>query len=161
MFVATEQIIECVNEVEKDEEKLVIVAGKPGSGKSKIMRELGQMRGWKYIDSKVLLTDEFLELPPKARAGEAPNVMSDVLAIEDARVILLDNTQALFAPVLRTDPLQLLRQLSRKQTIVAAWPGEYTDKENEPDEKALVYLRNFGTEAVYFDSEGLKIISLP
>ncbi|MDR1701795.1 MAG: BREX-3 system P-loop-containing protein BrxF [Sporomusaceae bacterium] len=149
-----EQVIERVAEAEKSEQKLVIVVGKPGSGKSKIMRELGQRPGWKYVDSKKLLTDELLEMPPKSRAGEAVKLMSDILAAGDAKVILLDNTQVLFAPVLQIDPVDVLKKVSRQQAIVAAWPGEY-------DGKNLIYLRNFGTEPVEYNCDGLELVVLP
>lgn len=154
MNAIEEQVLSCVAEVEETEQKLVIIVGKPGSGKSKIMRELGQKPGWKYVDSKRLLTDELLEMSPKSRARVAASLMSDILAIGDAKVILLDNTQVLFAPVLQIDPLEVLKQISQTQTIVAAWPGEYVDKN-------LVYLRNFGTEPVQYKSDGLCVISLP
>jgi hypothetical protein len=154
MIAIEEQVKECIAEAERSEQKLVIVVGKPGSGKSKIMRELGQKPGWKYVDSKKLLTDELLEMPPKSRANEAATLMSDILAAGDAKVILLDSTQVLFAPVLQIDPIQVLKDISRNQPIVAAWPGEY-------DGKNLIYLRNFGTEPVQYNSDGLRIVMLP
>ena len=154
MNAIDEQVVKSVAETEQSDQKLVIIVGKPGSGKSKIMRELGQKPGWKYVDSKKLLTDELLELPPKSRASEAAKLMSSILAAGDAKVILLDNTQVLFAPVLQIDPVEVLKKISRQQSIVAAWPGEY-------DGKNLIYLRNFGTEPVEYNSDGLNIIMVP
>ena len=118
-------IVECVRETQQASEQLVLVVGKPGSGKSKLFRELALMRGWEYIDCGMLLTEEFLELVPKVRPVEAPFIMGKILAEKKADVILLDGIQVLFAPVLNIDPLRLMRQLSKKQTILAAWPGEF------------------------------------
>ncbi|BBB91337.1 MAG TPA: BREX-3 system P-loop-containing protein BrxF [Methylomusa anaerophila] len=153
MEVTITHVVESVREVGKKGERLVIIAGKPGSGKSKIMRELSEMRGWVYVDSKTLLTDELFEMSPKARAGEAANIMDEVLEQKSADVILLDNTQVLFAPVLQVNPLTLLRRLSQKQTVVAAWPGSFENGE-------LVYSGNMGSEPVSYSGEGLKVVAI-
>jgi hypothetical protein len=127
MPVAIQMVVDYVQELKDKQERLVLIVGRPGSGKSKIMRELGLNRGWRYVDCRELVTDELLELVPKARPKEAPHIMDRLLERERADVILLDNIQVLFTPILNLDPLELLRQLSRKHAIVAAWPGEYAD----------------------------------
>lgn len=120
-----QRIVEFVRDIEKSDEKLVLIVGQPGSGKSKIMRELSAMRGWEYVDSRVLVTEELLELVPKVRPLEAPRIMENNLDRLEAEVILLDGIQALFAPVLQLDPLDMIRRLSRNHMIVAAWPGQF------------------------------------
>jgi hypothetical protein len=127
MPVTAQLVAECVREVQQTSEQLVLVVGKPGSGKSKILRELAVMRGWEYLECRTLITDEILELVPKLRPQQAPAIMSKILEKLNADVILLDGTQVLFAPVLNLDPLRLLRQLSKKQMIVTAWPGEFDE----------------------------------
>ena len=127
MPLSVQRVVECVHEAAKNQERLVIIAGRPGSGKSKIMRELSTMRGWRYLDCKAFVTHELMDLTPKARAEEAPHLIFKFIESLRAETVLLDGLQVLFAPVLHLAPLELLRQLSRKQTIVAAWPGEYQD----------------------------------
>lgn len=46
-------------------------------------------------------------------------------AAQGASVIVLDNTEILFAPSLAVDPLRLLQTIARNVTIVAAWTGVY------------------------------------
>jgi hypothetical protein len=75
-----------------------------------------------------LVTEELLELVPKARPQQAPAIMAKILGQMNAQVVLLDGMQVLFAPVLHLDPLFLLRQLSKKQMIITAWPGEFDGK---------------------------------
>lgn len=125
MLVATQMLIDCVNDVQNKDEKLVLIVGQPGSGKSKLMRSLSDMRGWKYFDCDDLITEELVELVPKARAQEAPRIINKVLARTASDVYLIDGMQALFTPLLQLDPLSLIRNLSRKHTLVAAWPGTY------------------------------------
>lgn len=127
MAVPVHHVIESVNEASRKPEKLVLLVGSPGSGKSKILRELAANRGWKYVDSRFLLSDEILEMSPKSRAQQAPHLMSELLTSLNGEVILLDDAEVLFAPVLNLKPLELIRQISRKHTLVVGWPGQYTD----------------------------------
>jgi len=39
----------------------------------------------------------------------------------------LDNTEILFNPILKQDPLRLLQRISRNRTVVATWLGNVTD----------------------------------
>ena len=152
MPITIQRVVECVHQVEKNSEHVVLIVGKPGSGKSKVLRELDAMRGWKYVDSRTLLNSDFMELPPKARAAEAAITIGKQLERKGAQVILLDNIQVLFTPLLQLEPLDLLRNLSRKQTIVAAWPGDYQDG-------CLVIVRSPG-EVREYPAEGLQIIQI-
>ena len=127
MAIPVHHVIESIQEASQKAEKLVLLVGSPGSGKSKILRELATNRGWKYVDSRFLLSDEILEMPPKTRAQQAPYIMSDALASLNGEVILLDDAEVLFAPVLNLKPLELIRYISRKHILVVGWPGQYAD----------------------------------
>lgn len=155
MQVSVQMVIDCVHDAQKKSEKLVLVVGQPGSGKSKILRSLADMRGWEYMGCDELVTEELLELVPRVRCQEAPRIMNGVLAQSITEVFLLDGMQILFMPLLKLDPLCLLRQLSRKYTIVAAWPGTYEDGK-------LFFEHNSGAETVKqeFPSEGVTVLQL-
>lgn len=153
MPVMTQRIVELVHEAELCDEKIVFIVGQPGSGKSKIMRELSDMRGWEYIDCRTLITEEILELMPKARPAEAPRIMSSILAKLEADVVLLDRAQVLFTPVLRLEPMTVLRQISRKRLLVVAWPGEMSDGK-------LIFVQNDRLPSQEYDATGLKIIQI-
>ena len=120
-----QRIVETVREGQKTAERLILLVGRPGSGKSKLLRELSTIRGWQYVNCRAFLTEELLEMVPKVRAQEASGIITKALDALKADVIVLDDMQVLFAPVLQVDPLQLLKQLGRKFTLVAAWPGEF------------------------------------
>ena len=148
-----QRIVETVREGQKSAEHLVLLVGRPGSGKSKLLRELSTIRGWQYVNCRAFLTEELLEMVPKVRATEAPGLIMKTLDALKADVIVLDDMQALFAPVLQVDPLQLLKQLGRKFALVAAWPGEFDGDSlriasvGQPDHRV-------------YDAKGLTIIQI-
>ncbi len=153
MAVVVQMVVDYVQELKGTGEKLVLLVGKPGSGKSKVMRELATNRGWRYLDCRQLLTDELLELVPKVRPQEAPRIIDKLLEAEKAEVILLDSVQILFTPMLHLEPLALLKQLSRKHTIVAAWPGSFEGGQ-------LAYVEAGMAKPLIFPAGDLKVIEL-
>ena len=90
---------------------------------------------------------------PKVRAQEASGLIARSLAALDAEVVVLDDMQVLFAPVLQVDPLNLLRTLGRKYSVVAAWPGEYDGK------NLKVSAAGQNSPKVY-DADGLTIVQI-
>ena len=70
-----------------------------------------------------------LELGERARIVRLPRILDDIVeaAADGAGAVLLDNTELLFEPTLKQDPLRLLQHLSRHRTIVAAWLGNVRD----------------------------------
>lgn len=59
--------------IAQDDEKLLILIGGPGSGKSKLIRELTFQDGWKICEARELFDDEFWKfLVPTARIRPLP-----------------------------------------------------------------------------------------
>ena len=148
-----QQIVETVREGQKTPECLVLLVGRPGSGKSKLLRELSSIRGWQYVNCRTFLTEELLEMVPKMRAQEAPRLITGALEALKPEVVVLDDMQVLFAPVLQVDPLHLLKHLSRKFSVVAAWPGQF-------DGTMLVAATSGQPTPKVYDAKGLTIIQI-
>ena len=129
-----EELVKVVAEAQADKGNVVIVTGKPGSGKSKVLREAAESQKWTYVD----------------RGLYAPDMFADILASYNADVIILDRLQTLFVPVFHINTDSLMRKLSKKFTIVTAWPG-YIDNGN------LCYDKFDGTEAIRISPDGFKI----
>lgn len=145
-----DEFVQVVEGVKDQAVKVVIVTGKPGSGKSKVLREAAEAKKWDYIDCRLLITEKFLEVPPAERKAKAPEMMAELLASYDSEVILLDRLQTLFVPVFHIDVDALLHKLSEKFVIVTAWPGYVEDGK-------LCYDKFDGTESIRVDAAGLKV----
>ncbi len=123
------------------EEKVLVVTGKPGSGKSKLLREAAENQGWDYVDARLLITEEFLRLLPSERKEKAPELFVEGLSGHKGDVIMLDRVQTLFVPVFNIDPKAVIDALGKVYTIVLAWPGYVSDG-------LLCYDKFDGTESI-------------
>ena len=101
-----EEFEKVVEEAKSKPVKVVVVTGKPGSGKSKVLREAAEDKKWDYIDCRLLITEQFLEIPPAERRDKAAAMMSEILDTYDAEVIMLDRLQTLFVPRRGLYPLE-------------------------------------------------------
>ena len=73
------------------------------------------------------LSRRLLDLTERRRALEVPGALDEILG-RDTPLVLLDNTEILFDPALKQDPLRLLQHASRNRTIVASWNGTVGDR---------------------------------
>lgn len=138
------QFDEFLKEVEgltEKEIKVLVVTGKPGSGKSKVLREAAETKGWDYIDTRLLITEDFLKLLPSERRVNTPEVLKNELLSHHGDVVMLDRIQTLFIPVFNIDPKSVLDELGRAFTVVIAWPGYVKDG-------LLCYDKFDGTESI-------------
>lgn len=79
--------------IAQDDEKLLILIGGPGSGKSRLIRELTFQDGWKICEARELFDDEFLEIPRADRPDKAIALVSAAIHRLNARVVMIDNVE--------------------------------------------------------------------
>ena len=145
-----EDFVNVVEAAQKGVNGVIFVIGKPGSGKSKIMREAAEDKKWEYLDCRMLISEEFLTVPQKRKKKKAPEIMGAILDSYNSDVIMLDRLQTLFVPVFHLDVGSLLKTLSAKKIIVAAWPGYEKDGQ-------LCYDKFDGTESIRIPKEGFTV----
>lgn len=122
-----EKVVESVLGGEGHEGAVIFVTGKPGSGKSKVLREAAEDKKWEYVDCRNLISEEFLAVPREERKEKAPGMLADTLRGYHSEVLLLDRLQTLFVPVFNLDVKAVLEELAKEFVIVAAWPGRVED----------------------------------
>jgi hypothetical protein len=104
--------------------RLVLVVGPAGTGKTAALRELCDGSGLPYVNLNLALSQRLLEHASKARPLRLRAALDDVMAKTEGDVVVLDNIEILFDPGLKQDPLRLLQLVSRNRTVVASWNGD-------------------------------------
>ena len=113
--------------------KLVLVVGPRGSGKTSALRTVRNRTGAPLVNVSLELARRMLELTELQRVLRVSRLLCDLVdeaqakcqesAARQVGMVLLDNIEIVFDPVLKQDPLVLLNGLSRHRVFVAAWPG--------------------------------------
>lgn len=109
--------------------RLVLIVGPSGTGKTRLLQRLADEQGGQIINVNLALSSRMLDLTPRQRTTQAPDLLSDVineyLENHPDSPLLLDNLEILFDHSLHVDPLRLLEKMSRNHTIIATWNGLY------------------------------------
>jgi adenylate kinase len=106
-------LIENISEVQNNDSKLVLIVGKPGSGKSKIIHEYSKNTGIPIVDfSKVFANN----------TKDTMNTMDEFLKNYRFDVLLIDNKTALYARS-EEDLKDILDEISKKLVVVSTWNG--------------------------------------
>jgi len=153
MQAYVEELLSYVERARKSDVPMVVVTGSPGSGKSYVLRSVADLKKWKYVDCRTLIAEELIELLPNMRAEKAPAIMSEILDKYEAEAFLLDRVQTFFTPVLKLNPLELLRKLSKKHLLIVAWPGYFEDG-------SLYFVRPDEQEPLKFDARDIIVWSV-
>ena len=158
MTVRSHQVEAAVDALASGYERLVLIVGPPGSGKSSVLRDAADERQWPVANLSLELAQRMLEVPVQQRPARALDTISAILDELDSNVACLDNIELLFEPSLQLDPLGLLQSLSRQRTLVAAWPGGIVGDEDSP---RLVHAQRPHPEYREYPGRGLVLLSVP
>jgi hypothetical protein len=122
---AVDQICKQLSGIDDLYNRLVLLVGHPDCGKSAILRSLAEAEHVPVLNVGAELSRKLLDLTDRQRVLQLPRMLEEAAGKLPAHLSLLDNTELLFDPVLRQDPLRLLQGLSRGRTIVATWLGDF------------------------------------
>ena len=127
MHQLSERVIEMIEQVGSRYHRLVLVVGVTGTGKTNALREAAARAAAPLVNVNLELSRHLLDLTERRRARRTQPLLDSIVAASGSDIVLLDNTELLFDPVLQQDPLRLLRGLSRHRTVVASWNGSFED----------------------------------
>lgn len=114
--------------------KLLLIVGKPGSGKSKMVEDYSASTGIPILDLNTVIGDE----PKKDKIEK---LISGFFKTYKYDVILIDKKQILYSKNSEVDVLNFLIQVSKYKPVVATWNG-YVNKDelhHIRDKQEIIY----------------------
>jgi len=105
--------------------KLILLTGSPGTGKTRLLNELGDKLQVEPLNVGLELGRRLAATPHNKRAflvGELLREIADHERADDP--LLLDNLELLFEKGLQINPLDLVKRVAHSKRVVAVWPGE-------------------------------------
>ncbi len=114
-----------LEEADRSYYKLVLIVGPAGSGKTDRLKTISESYAFGFLNLGEELSRRLLVIPPHLRSAEAEELTIDLVNEIGSLRIAIDNTEILFEPPLRLNPLAVLKKLSRSQVVVATWTGSF------------------------------------
>jgi len=152
-------VIEKMNDVKEKDCRLIMLIGPRGSGKTRVLKEVERLTGAPRVNVTLELSRRLLNIDSEDRPLKAGEVFKDMLAdlrMEDGtflEAVLLDDIEALFEPYLELDAIQVLREVSRNKTVVAACTGKV-------EEDSLLCFDPKGNRYLEFPLEDLVVVQI-
>ena len=104
-------------------QKIALLVGRPGSGKSALLRAIAQQSSMPVVNLGLELSTKLLPLTIQERKLNASALISDILDAQESPGLAVDNTEIIFDPTLMINPLGLLQTISRTRLLVWTWNG--------------------------------------
>ena len=138
------QLKDAIEKAKENENKLILIVGLPGSGKSKLIHEYSKDSGIPILDLDNIFKDT---------NNNIAEVMDNFLVTYNKDVLLLDNKKILYTKDSNIDMLSFLKNLAEKLVVVATWNGKV-------DNNKLIHIRSkLPTDLTYsLDNVQLTII---
>lgn len=146
-----EDVVQCVEKAIPAEE-LVFITGKPGSGKSQVLRDLSKKKSYPIVDCKSFAIS-VAGVHENAREDKIVDTVLESLEAYNTDYVLLDRLQVFLQEGLGINPLEVLKKISKKQKLVVAWTGFY-------DNEMLYFNKPWDMKDIGFDAKGLKVFAV-
>jgi hypothetical protein len=103
--------------------RLLWIAGGDANKRHAFLQEVARDTGVPLLEVGKMLSAALLDLPPKLRAVSAEDCFQDLLKSGTGETRCLDHLDILFDQSLQLDAIGLLKNASRRFTLLASWPG--------------------------------------
>ena len=115
--------MQLLNALKKKKYRLLLIIGRPGSGKSKYLQNYSKQVGIPILDLDFILGKE---LPDGRDADYVYDFLNGFLDTYKPEQVLIDKKAILYNKDSKIDLLDFLKDLSLKKTVIATWNG-YTE----------------------------------
>ena len=151
MLTKLERYIDQLGELNN---KLIVLAGPRGSGKTKLLQELGKKLGVQPMNVNLELGRRLSATPQTGRGFSVGQLLREIADKERKDdLLLLDNLELLFERGLQINPLDLIKRLAHSRRVVAVWPGELRGNR-------LYYAEMTHPEYRDYDAEGVVALEI-
>ena len=106
--------------------RIIWVVGGSASERSAVIRAVADAEDGAVLDVGRLLSAALIEIPSPHRAVSVDDAFSDMLSSGGKEVLCLDHLEILFETSLMLQPIDLVKNASRRFLLVASWPGTLT-----------------------------------
>ncbi len=107
--------------------RLILLVGGPRSGKTTELRALAAEQSWPMLNLNLQLSQRLLDTATKFRAIQTLDHVRQIVGVDGATPMVIDNIELLFQRDLQQDPLSVLLTAARSRTLVVSWPGDCVD----------------------------------
>jgi len=122
-----DKVINSLIGVSQNFSKLLVLVGPTCTGKTECLKEISGRINIPYINLGLELSKKLIELSHKQQVLRVSGLTKELINDIKSDVVLIDNTEILFNPILKVDPIRLLMNCSRNKTIVVTVSGEQID----------------------------------